>query len=90
MKFNELPLQYITDKSGNRLAVVVPIEIWNNIVIRYADVKNLIEPKKRASDYKGILTKEEVKRYQEYVKQSRDEWDREIDFSPLKNEKTDD
>jgi hypothetical protein len=35
-------------------------------------------PKKKPSDYKGTLSKEEGEKFHKYLKQARNEWDRNI------------
>jgi hypothetical protein len=41
-------------------------------------VEGVVEevPKRKASEYKGILNKEEAEKFLKYIEQSRDEWDR--------------
>lgn len=77
-----MALQYISDDSGNHTAVVIPIAEWNDITAKHVDLKELTADakketdKKKPSDYKGILTKEEALKLHEHLKEIRNEWDR--------------
>jgi len=77
-----MTLQYISDNSGNHTAVIIPIADWNEITAKYKDLKELTEqvtrPKQGASRFKGLLTNDEAEKYNQYLKQARSEWDRDI------------
>jgi hypothetical protein len=48
-----MELQYISDSSGKRVAVIIPIEKWNDIIAKYEDIRDLINKpeQKKPSDY---------------------------------------
>ena len=77
-----MSLQYISDDSGNHTAVIIPIDEWNEITAKHEDLKEFDKPKsvskKKPSEYAGTLSKEEGKKFLEYVEQSRNEWERNI------------
>ena len=77
-----MALQYVFDEEGKHTAVLVPINDWNTITARHQDVKELVGEKiqktNNASRFKGLLTNEEAKMYDKYLKQARSEWDRDI------------
>ena len=63
-----LPLDYV----GKEVHVLFYID---------EEVKNTtasVLPKKKTSDFFGILTKEEGERFQQHIQQIRGEWDRDI------------
>ena len=63
-----LPLDYV----GKEVHVLFYID---------EEVKNTtasVLPKKKPSDFFGILTKEEGERFQQHIQQIRGEWDRDI------------
>lgn len=74
-----MSLQYITDNTGAHTAVVIPIEEWEAVLRKYADLKNLeTEPKKekvKLSDYAGKLSEATADAMQNYVAESRGEWE---------------
>lgn len=78
-----MSLQYLTDYTGRHTAVVIPIDEWEGIVNRHADLKTLEQPTEQPSsskkytmgDFAGTLSKEAGEALQKYVQQSRDEWD---------------
>lgn len=78
-------LQYVSDPSGKPTAVLIPIQEWNEILESHQDLKEVIAAtatteKQRLpmSAFRGILTKERGEDLQQYVEQSRKEWDRNI------------
>ena len=77
-----MELQYISDGAGNHTAVVIPIKDWNNITAKHGYLKELIVAKQvknnDASRFKGLLTNEEADKYDQYLKNARSEWDRDI------------
>jgi hypothetical protein len=77
-----MALQYISDNLGNHTAVIIPITEWNSITAQHEDLKKMIEKKipqtNNASRFKGLLTSEEAEKYDQYLKQARSEWDRDI------------
>lgn len=77
-----MALQYISDNTGKHTAVIIPISEWNNITAKHEDLKELMEDEapqiNNASRFKGLLTNEEAAKYDDYLKQARTEWDRNI------------
>jgi hypothetical protein len=71
-------LQYISDEQGRHTAVIIPIEEWNEIKANQQDLKTLEKPKVKPSDFFGTLSKKEGEKMQEYITQSRNEWERTI------------
>ncbi len=74
-------IQYISDNIGLTTAVVIPIEEWNQITEKYPDLKsgetqNQLEKKLKPSDFAGKMSKETAEKFQEYIKNTRNEWDR--------------
>lgn len=81
------PLQYISDYTGKHTAVVIPISEWENILRKYAELRDLeVElSKDKASsgqytmgDFSGILAPERADALLKHVEQSRSEWDRDF------------
>lgn len=74
-----MPLQYLQNDTGQTTAVLIPIEEWTAMTQKHADLAALNRPaginKKKASDFKGILSPETAEALQKHVQQSRDEWD---------------
>ena len=78
-----MELQYISDAQGRHTAVIIPIEKWQTITAKHQDLKELERPEPatnrlRPSDFFGTISEEECNKMQEYVTQSRNEWDRAI------------
>lgn len=80
-----MALQYVQDTGGKTTAVIIPIEEWKLIVSKHDDLKLLEESKKtvkrnniKPSDLAGSLSEESYHALNEHIKQSRNEWDREI------------
>ncbi|RFZ90513.1 hypothetical protein D0C36_22295 [Mucilaginibacter conchicola] len=78
-----MSLQYISDDAGNHTAVIIPINEWNEITAKHADLKELQDKpesavKKKPSEYAGTMSKEEAQKFIEYVEQSRNEWERDF------------
>lgn len=77
-----MELQYISDNAGNHTAVIIPIAEWNNITDKHQDLKDLTnatEKKstgKKPSDFAGTLSTEEAEKLHKYLKQARNEWER--------------
>ena len=74
-----MPMQYIKDNNDITTAVVIPIEEWKSITKKHTDLasleKQVSEKRKKASDFKGILSPELTEALQKHVQQSRQEWD---------------
>ena len=74
-----MPLQYITNTSGTHTAVLIPIDEWKLITLKYKDLKALetidSKPKKKLSELAGKLSKETADAMLRYVDESRNEWD---------------
>ena len=82
-----MDLQYISNEHGEKTAVIIPIQEWNNLTARHEDLKELSEEvkivkdipqKKKPSDFVGILSKEEAEEMQNYLRKARGEWDRDF------------
>lgn len=75
-----MDLQYISDTEGRHTAVVIPIDEWNTITTKYQDLKILEKPKqnivrqKLSEKYAGKLPADIAEELQNYVTQSRSEW----------------
>jgi hypothetical protein len=73
-------LQYLSDYTGKHTAVVIPIQEWEAIVRKHADLKSLEQEaptrKYTMGDFAGILSKEQGDELLKSVEQSRNEWDR--------------
>lgn len=73
-----MELQYVSDDQGHPTAVIVPIEEWNRISNNKMILPQKKLSKKKASDFRGIFTKEEGARVSDYINKVRSEWDRKI------------
>ena len=73
-----MDLQYISDTQGNHTAVIIPIEKWNNLTAKHQDLKMMELPKNNASRFKNLLTNEEADKYHTYLKNARNQWERDI------------
>lgn len=82
-----MDLQYISNERGEKTAVIIPIQEWNNLTAKHEDLKELSEEvksikglvqKKKPSDFIGIVSKEEAEEMQDYLKKARGEWDRDF------------
>jgi hypothetical protein len=80
-----MPLQYISDYSGNHTAVVIPIEQWNTLSNKYSELKSLeseardsqtVPQKYTMSEFIGTLSSEVAEDLQTYTAKTRDEWER--------------
>ncbi len=70
-----MELQYLSDIRGNHTAVVIPIEDWNNLTETYQGLKTLEKPAQKLSEkYAGKLPGHIADELQDYVTQSRNEW----------------
>lgn len=74
-------VQYLSDAQGRHTAIVIPIEEWQTITARHPDLETLEKPqqdtnRRKPSDFFGTLSPEVAEKMQEYVTQSRQEWDR--------------
>jgi predicted metal-dependent peptidase len=75
-----MALQYLSDNEGNHTAVLVPIEEWEQITSKLRELEHTekqvqTDRKKKPSDFFGTIPKDVAQQMQEYVKQSRDEWE---------------
>ena len=77
-----MDLQYISNEHGEKTAVIIPIQEWNNLTARHEDLKELSEEvklvkdipqKKKPSDFIGIMSKEEAEEMNDYLKKARGE-----------------
>lgn len=39
-----MAIQYLSDNLGNKMAVVIPIQDWQNITKKYSDLENIFNP----------------------------------------------
>lgn len=77
-----MQLQIIKDGYGNNTGIFVPINDWDTITQKYQDLKALVsidpiipQQKKKLSELAGKLSKETAEAMQQYVSESRNEWD---------------
>ena len=74
-----MPLQYVTDASGNQTAVVIPIDEWELLTQKHEDLKELattsIKPKTKLSSLAGKLSEETANAMLSYVEEGRNDWD---------------
>lgn len=68
---NEDAIQYVLDAKGNKTAVLIPIELWNQRreLTKPAEQEQVFSPKK----YRGILKGKAISGREEETKM-RDEW----------------
>ena len=75
-----MALQYLSDASGKPTAVVIPIKEWEMLKERHQDLQQLEKSevliKRKPSDFRGSISKEMAHELNQYVEQSRREWDR--------------
>ena len=70
-----MDLEYVSDSQGKHTAVLIPIEEWNYITTKHQDLKSLEKTQKRLSErYAGKLPSDVAEELQNYVTQSRSEW----------------
>ena len=70
-----MDLEYVSDSQGKHTAVLIPIEEWNYITTKHQDLKSLEKIQKRLSEkYAGKLPSDVAEELQNYVTQSRSEW----------------
>lgn len=74
-----MKLQVIQDGHGKNAGVFVPMDDWNVIVQKHADLKTLVNiepiPKMKLSHLSGKLSHETAEAMQKYVAESRGGWD---------------
>jgi len=72
-------LQVIQDGYGTNTGVFIPINDWNAIVEKHEDLKALVNlgpaPKAKLSGLAGKLSRETAAAMQQYVAESRSEWE---------------
>lgn len=68
-------VQYLSDAQGRRTAVQISIADWNELEARLAELNEPEKPKKKPSDFVGILSKETAQQMIADIDQSRNEWD---------------
>lgn len=69
---------YLSDKQGKHTAIVIPIEEWDNITSKHEDLKFLVKPKMKPSDFRGAISKKTTEQLLQYIEQARAEWERNI------------
>ena len=74
-----MPLQYITDASGEHTAVLIPINEWELITRKHEDLKSLetmaAKPKAKLSTLAGKLSYNTAEAMLNYVAEGRNEWE---------------
>jgi len=74
-----VPIQYITDASGEQTAVLIPINEWELLTRKHKDLKNLetaaVKPKVKPSHLAGKLSYKTAEAMLNYVAESRHEWE---------------
>lgn len=74
-----MSLQLIKDENGKDAGVFVPINEWNEIIKTHSDLKALLaapaSPRKKLSELAGKLSAETANAMQQYIANSRREWD---------------
>ena len=75
-----MPLQYISDASGNHTAVLIPITEWELLTRKHADLKVLEltqkpSVNKKPLDYAGTIPKHVAEAFNQYVEDDRNNWD---------------
>jgi hypothetical protein len=73
-----MDLQYLFDSDGKRTAVVIDILEWENLTLRYEELKKLESSKKKPSDFRGTISQKTVELLHQHTEQARKEWDRNI------------
>lgn len=82
-----MDLQYISNEHGEKTAIIIPIQEWNNLTAKHEDLKELSDKAKhkveniqmkKPSDFVGIISKEEAEEMQNYLRKTRGEWDRDF------------
>lgn len=73
-----MDLQYLFDSDGKRTAVVIDIVEWENLTLRYEELKKLESSKKKPSDFRGTISQKTVELLHQHTEQARKEWDRNI------------
>ena len=77
-----MALQYVSDDAGNPTAVLVPINVWNDLALKHEDVKVLMQDstqpksKRKPSEFAGTLDKELAKKMISDIEKDREEWER--------------
>lgn len=74
-----MPLQYITDASGEPTAVLIPINEWELITRKHEDLRSLetaiAKPKVQLSTLAGKLSYKTAEAMLNYVAEGRNEWE---------------
>ncbi len=74
-----MPLQYVTDASGNQTAVMIPIDEWELLTKKHGDLKELetapVKPKTKLSRLAGKLSEETANAMLNYVEEGRNDWE---------------
>lgn len=77
-----MPLQYITDTSGETTAVLIPINEWELITRKHEDLKSLetaaVKPKVQLSTLAGKLSYKTAEAMLNYVEEGRNEWEERV------------
>ena len=76
-----MDLQYLSDEQGRHTAVQIPIDEWNKLKEENQIFREYEKKKKKPSDFFGTLNIEEGEKMQQYIIESRNEWERNEIFS---------
>lgn len=80
-----MELQYLSDNNGKHTAIVIPIEDWEILTKKHKDLKLLESKPVKQKNKKKLseifagslkLTDKQYNEFQESVKQSRNEWEK--------------
>jgi len=71
----EVNPQYITDSTGRKISVVLPMKDFTIIMEELHLIKNAAQVKTKLSDkYKGVFSEEDAKSFDEHTRIMREEW----------------
>lgn len=72
-------LQIVQDSNGQNTGVFVPINDWNEIILKHQDLKTLVTfeqtNKMKLSELIGSLSNETAESMKNYVADSRNDWE---------------
>ena len=71
----EVNPQYITDNTGRKISVVLPMKDFTIIMEELHLIKNAAQVKTKLSDkYKGVFSEDDAKSFDEHTRLMREEW----------------
>ncbi|AMR33868.1 hypothetical protein A0256_21705 [Mucilaginibacter sp. PAMC 26640] len=77
-----MAIQYVSDDAGNKTAVLIPIDEWNNLTSKHEDIQLLVQDpaqpksKRKPSEFVGTLDKETGRQMILDIEKDREEWER--------------